>query len=94
MRAVLCFDSEDYLGFARLNQAYLTFAPKENWSSGHGGFQTIVANEPDHLDRGTGLGNEDLHASEQGSVRVHISGTPSWIVDRDPLWFGSMTLDR
>jgi hypothetical protein len=35
--------------------------------------QTIVANEPDRPDRGTGLGNEDRHASEQGSVRgIHL----------------------
>jgi hypothetical protein len=30
---------------------------------------TIVANEPDRLDRGTGSGNEDRHVSEQGSIR-------------------------
>jgi hypothetical protein len=34
---------------------------------------SIVASEPDHSDRGTGSGNEDRRANEQGSIRgIHL----------------------
>jgi hypothetical protein len=40
---------------------------------------TIVANEPDRSDRGTGSGNEVRQANEQGSVR----GTHLWYAKLD-----------
>jgi hypothetical protein len=43
------------------------------------GIKNIVANEPDRSDRGMGTGNEDRHASEQGSVR----GTHLWYAKLD-----------
>jgi hypothetical protein len=40
---------------------------------------TIVASEPDRSDRGTGSGNGDRHANEQGSV----GGTHLWYAKLD-----------